>query len=128
MPNSFIVLAARVLLAALFIAAGFGKLADPSGTAGYLASLGIPLAGLSTWIVLLVEILGGLAILTGFFTRPAAYVLALFCIATGFIAHFHPADQMQIVSFMKNLAIAGGFLVLAVHGPGSISVDARRAA
>jgi len=128
MPNSFIVLAARVLLAVIFIVAGFGKLADPSGTTGYFASLGIPLAGLSTWIVMLVEILGGLAILTGFFTRPAAYVLALFCIATGFIAHFDPADQMQFVSFLKNLAIAGGFLVLAVHGPGSISVDARRAA
>lgn len=116
----------RVLLSIIFIMSGFSKLGAVEGTAGYMASLGIPAPGLVVWLVIALEILGGIAILIGFFTRYAAWALAAFCVASGYLGHFQPEDQMQMISFMKNLAIAGGFLALAAAGAGSLSVDARR--
>jgi putative oxidoreductase len=116
-------LAARVLLAALFIMAGLGKLADVQGFAGYMASGGVP--AFLAWPVILLEILGGLAILVGFQTRVAALVLAAFTILAAVLYHFAPADQMQMTLFLKNFAIAGGFLALANIGAGRYSVDAR---
>lgn len=127
MSSNLQLLAARVLLSVIFIMAGFGKLGGVEGTVGYMTSLGVPLASVTVWLVIALELLGGLAILAGFFTRYVAWALAAFCIASGFLAHFQPEDQMQMISFMKNLAIAGGFLALAVSGPGAWSVDARRA-
>ena len=128
MSNSAIVLVARVLLSVMFIMAGLQKLGAPAGTAGYMASLGVPLSGVLVWLVIALEILGGIAILVGFVTAPVAYLLALFCVASALLAHFDFGDQAQAIMFMKNLTIAGGFLVLAINGPGSISVDARRSA
>ncbi len=116
-------LAARVLLGALFIVAGLGKLADVQGFAGYMASGGVP--GFLAWPVILLEILGGLAILAGFQTRVTALVLAAFTILAGVLYHFDPADQMQMTMLLKNLAIAGGFLALANIGAGRYAVDAR---
>jgi putative oxidoreductase len=116
-------LAARILLGALFIVAGLGKLADVQGFAGYMASGGVP--SFLAWPVILVEILGGIAILVGFQTRIAALVLAAFTVLAGVLYHFVPADQMQMTMFLKNLAIAGGFLALANIGAGRYSVDAR---
>jgi putative oxidoreductase len=127
MSTNLQLLIGRVLLSIIFIMAGISKLGGVDGTAGYMASMGIPLPGLTVWLVIALEILGGIAILLGFFTRYAAWALAAFCVASGYLAHFQPEDQMQMISFMKNLAIAGGFLVLAATGPGSLSVDARRA-
>ena len=77
-------------------------------------------------VVGLVELLGGLAILVGFQTRIAAWVLAVFTVATALVAHIDWADQMQMIHFLKNLAIAGGFLLLASSGAGAYSIDARR--
>ena len=77
-------------------------------------------------VVGLIELLGGLAILVGFQTRIAAWVLAIFTIATALVAHTGWADQNQMIHFLKNLAIAGGFLLLASSGAGAYSVDARR--
>ena len=71
--------------------------------------------------------LGGIAILVGFFTRPAAYILALFCVATAFIGHGDFSVAGNDIHFMKNLAMAGGFLMLATFGAGALSVDAKRA-
>jgi putative oxidoreductase len=116
-------LAARILLGALFIVAGLGKLADVQGFAGYMASGGVP--AFLAWPVILVEILGGIAILVGFQTRPAALLLAAFSIVAAVLYHFVPADQMQMTMFLKNFAIAGGFLALANIGAGRYSVDAR---
>jgi putative oxidoreductase len=116
-------LAARVLLGALFIVAGLGKLADVQGFAGYMASGGVPT--FLAWPVILVEVLGGIAILVGFQTRVAALVLAAFTVAAAVLYHFAPADQMQMTMFLKNFAIAGGFLALANIGAGRYSVDAR---
>jgi len=126
MSTNLQLLAGRVLLSIIFIMAGLNKLGGVEGTAGYMASLGIPAASLTVWLVIALEILGGIAILVGFFTRYAAWALAAFCVASGYLAHYQPADQMQMISFMKNLAMAGGFLALAAAGAGRFSVDARR--
>ncbi|WP_075291026.1 DoxX family protein [Pararhizobium arenae] len=127
MQQSTIVLVGRILLSILFIFAGFGKITALGGTAGYFGSIGLPVPMVTAVVVALVELLGGIAILVGFQTRIVSYVLAAFCVATAFIGHFNFADQMQLISFQKNLAMAGGFLVLAAYGPGSLSIDARRA-
>jgi putative oxidoreductase len=123
--NSVIVLVGRILLAAIFILAGFGKLTDISGTAAYFAMYNLPGGAATAVAAGLVELLGGIAILIGFQTRIAAYLLALFSVVTALIAHMAWSDMMQLIHFQKNLAMAGGFLVLAVYGPGALSVDAR---
>ncbi|SER90053.1 DoxX family protein [Rhizobium sp. NFR03] len=127
MSTSAIVLVGRILLSIIFIVSGFGKISNLSGTAGYFAGQGLPVPMVTATIVSLVELVGGIFILVGFFTRPTAYVLAAFCIATAFIAHFNFAEMNQMINFQKNFAMAGGFLVLAAFGPGALSVDARRA-
>src|SRR5919198_1433571 len=124
--NNVVVLIGRILLAAIFILSGFGKLSDISGTAAYFQMYNLP-AGAATAVGAgLIELLGGVSILVGFQTRIAAWVLAVFSVATALIAHMNWADMMQLINFQKNLAMAGGFLVLATYGPGALSVDARR--
>jgi len=125
MPNSIILLAARVLLAVIFIMSGWGKFFAIEGTAGYIASVGLPAATLLAWAAAIFELVAGLALLVGFRTRETAWALAAFTLFAGFVFHFQPADQMQMISFMKNLAIAGGFLALGQIGAGSLSVDER---
>lgn len=127
MSSSAVVLVGRILLSIIFILAGFAKFGGLGGTAGYFGSMGLPMPMVTAVVVALVELVGGLAILVGLFTRPASYLLAAFCLATAFVAHFDFSDQMQMINFQKNLAMAGGFLVLAAFGPGALSVDARRA-
>lgn len=119
-------LAARVLLALIFIVSGFSKISGYSGTVGYMEAMGVP--GILLPIVILVEVIGGVAILVGFQTRIAAAAQAGFTLLAGFLFHFNPADQMQTIMLMKNLAIAGGFLALLATGPGALSIDARRSA
>lgn len=126
MSTSLQLLIGRVLMSIIFIMSGFSKLGSVEGTAGYMASMGVPAASITVWLVIALEVLGGIAILVGFFTRYAAWALAAFCVASGYLGHFQPEDQMQMISFMKNLAMAGGFLALAAAGAGSFSVDARR--
>lgn len=121
--RDFTLLLARVLLALIFIAAGANKVAQYAGTGAYMASVGVPSVVLPAVIAL--EIGGGLAILLGAMTGPVAIGLALFCVVSGALFHSNFADQVQAVMFMKNLAMAGGFLALAVAGPGALSVDVR---
>lgn len=116
-------LAARILLGLLFVMAGIGKLGDVAGFAGYMASGGVPAA--LAWPVVLFEILGGLALILGVATRPVALALGAFCVVSGVLYHFDPADQMQMTQLLKNLGLAGGYLALAVTGAGALSVDAR---
>ncbi len=120
-------LVGRALLSAMFILAGFAKLTAVSGTAAWFESIGIPLPTASAIVVGLVELVGGLAVLVGYQTRIAAIVLAVFTLAATAIAHLDFADQMQVLLLQKNLAITGGFLILAVAGAGALSVDGRRA-
>jgi putative oxidoreductase len=116
--RDFSLLAARILLGALFVVAGLGKLAEVQGFAG-----GVP--AFLAWPVILLEILGGLAIIAGFQLRVTTLVLAAFTVLAGALYHFVPADQMQMTMFFKNLAIAGGFVALGAIGAGRYSVDAR---
>ncbi|MBZ9896356.1 DoxX family protein [Mesorhizobium sp. BR1-1-6] len=124
--SSVTILLGRILLAVIFLLSGFGKLSALSGTAAYFGGLGLPLPTVTAIVVGLIELLGGLAILVGFQTRIAAWVLAIFTVATALVAHTGWADQMQMINFMKNLAITGGFLVLASSGAGAYSIDAKR--
>lgn len=121
--NPALVLVGRILLSIIFIVAGFGKLTGAAGFAGYLGSLGIPGGIAMAYLIGLFELAGGLAILVGFGTRIAGYALAAFCVATGVVAHLGPD---QSTALMKNLGLAGGYLVLAAAGAGAYSVDARR--
>jgi len=125
MSNSIILLVARILLAFIFIMSGWGKFFAIDGTAGYISSVGLPAATLLAWAAAIFELVAGLAILVGFRTREAAWLLAAFCLFAGFVFHYQPDDQMQMINFMKNVAMAGGFLSLAVAGAGSLSVDER---
>jgi putative oxidoreductase len=113
----------RLLMSSLFIWAGLHKLMNPSGTAQYFASAHIPVPQVATWVVIAIEVLGGLAILVGYQTRWAAAVLAVFCLVTGFGVHLPVGDQANMINFYKNLVMAGGFLYVVAYGPGSISID-----
>jgi putative oxidoreductase len=121
-----LILLGRILLSIMFILSGFSKLTAIGGTAGYFGSLGLPAPTIVAILVGLLELFGGLAVLVGFQTRIAAIALAVFTVAATAVAHLDFADQMQVLMLMKNLGIAGGFLVLAAFGPGAMSLDARR--
>lgn len=117
-------LAGRILLALLFVGAGAGKLAAYGATAGYMQAMHVPTFLLP--LVILLEVGGGLAIAFGLCTRLAAVALAGFSVIAAAIFHSNFADQIQMAMFLKNVAIAGTFLVLAARGAGPWSLDARR--
>jgi putative oxidoreductase len=119
--NAAVLVLARLLLAAIFVQSGFDKLMTYAGTAAYFGKLGIP--PVLTPLVILTELGGGLLVLIGWQTRWAALALAGFCIVSALIAHLDFSNQMQMINFMKNLAMAGGFLALFAAGPGRWSVD-----
>jgi len=122
--KDFTVLAGRILLALIFIISGWGKITGYAGSQQYMESMGV--SGALLPVVIFVELGGGLAIAFGLLTRIAAVGLAVFCLLAAVIFHTDFSNQMQFISFMKNLAIAGGFFVLSVHGPGAFSIDAWR--
>lgn len=124
--NGLATLVARVFLSILFILAGFSKLTAISGTAGYFAGIGLPAPTITAIVVGLIEFVGGLAILVGFQTRIAAAVVALFTIGATLVAHMNFAEGMNALMAQKNLAIAGGLILLVLQGAGSISIDAKR--
>lgn len=129
--NHTLNLIGRLLLAALFLPAGFSKIGGFEGTVGYIASVGLPLASVGAVVAILVEILGSLALIAGFYTRASALVLALFTLAASVFFHAYwavPADQafMQQLLFFKNIGVVGGLLILAAQGAGGFSVDAFR--
>lgn len=113
----------RLLMSSLFIWAGINKLMNPSGTAQYFDQYHLPAPGVLVWIVIAIEILGGLAILVGFKTRWAAAVLAIFCLLTGFGIHLPVGDLPNMINFYKNLVMAGGFLYVVAFGAGIMSID-----
>lgn len=122
--NAATTLIARILLAHIFIISGLGKLgAGYAGTQGYMEAMGLP--GMLLPLVIALEIGGGLALIAGFMTRWAALALAAFSVVSALIFHANFGDQIQMIMFMKNLAMAGGLLLLYVHGAGALSVDAK---
>lgn len=118
-------LAGRILLSAIFLISGFGKLAAPAAMIGYIAAAGLPLPQLAFGIAVFLEIAGGLALIAGYRPRLVAAALAIFCVATAFGFHNQLADQNQFIHFFKNIAIAGGLLQIVAFGAGRFSADAR---
>lgn len=111
----------RCLLAALFLHEGLAKLMNYDGAVRYTESFGLP--GFSLAPAIALELAGGLAILTGFATRLAGLALAGFCVVAAVIFHTKFGDRNQLLHFEKDLAIAGGFLILALRGPGKWALD-----
>lgn len=118
--------AGRLLMGQIFLLAGISKITQYAGTQGYMEAFGLPGALLP--LVILLEIGGGLALIVGWQTRWTAWALAGFSLVAAAIFHNNFADQMQMIMFMKNLAIAGGLLFVAAHGAGAFSIDGRRRA
>ena len=114
-------LIARILLAVLFVIGGIGKLGDVAGFAGYMASGGLP--GFLAWPAIVFELALGASLILGYQARIMALLGAGFCVLAGILYHFVPADPMQMISFMKNLGIAGGLLMVFVHGAGPFAID-----
>ena len=115
----------RVLLALMFVLAGVNKISGYAGTQGYMDSMGVPGALLP--LVILLEIGGGLLLVLGWHTRITAFLLAGFTILATLIFHSNLGDQTQMLFFLKNLAIAGGLMMVVSHGAGAYSIDNRQA-
>ena len=123
-----VALLGRILLAALFVPAGFGKISGFEGTVGYIGSVGLPLPALGAVVAIVVELGLGLLLLVGFKTRLSAIVLAVFTVAAAVFFHNYwalPADKAFVnqLMFWKNIAIAGGLLGFAAFGAGRLSID-----
>jgi len=114
----------RLLIAVLFLLSGIGKIAAPAATKGYIVAAGLPVPDLAYLVAILFEVAGGLCFLLGYRTRLAAVLMALFTLATALSFHTNFADQNTMVHFLKNIAIVGGFLQVAVFGGGAVSIDA----
>ena len=121
--DTFLNLAARILMSQIFIISGIGKITGYAGTQAYMAKMGVPGALLP--LVILVELGGGLALLFGFQTRWVALALAGFTLVSALIFHLNFSDQMQMINFMKNLAMTGGLLMFVRYGAAAPSVDHR---
>jgi putative oxidoreductase len=130
MQNPVLPLLGRILIGALFVTAGVRKAMAIAATAGYFAKLGVPAAEIMAWVVVFIEVGGGLALILGWQTRLVAWLLAIFVgVATGLAHRFWEFDaaqyNAQLNNFLKNAAIIGGLLMYATYGPGSASVDKR---
>lgn len=121
---------ARLLFVALFLPAGLGKLMGFDGTVGYFTSLGLPIPAVAVAVTIFIEIAGSIALILGYQTRTAAWVLAIFTAAASVAGHAYwaaPTEQVfvQKLLFFKNLAVIGGLMLLAIKGAGKFSLDAR---
>ena len=116
----------RIVIAAIFIVSGLGKIATPEATQGYIASVGLPFPLLGYLIALAAEVGGGILLLVGYRTRLIAALLAVFTVATAVFFHHNFADQNTLLHFLKNLMIASGLLQISALGATSLSFDTRR--
>ena len=119
--NNILDLIGRIFISAIFLFSGINKIGNYEGTVGWMESFGLP--GFLLIPAFILEILAPILIIIGYQTRIAAGALSLFCIATAIIFHTDFSDQMQFVAFMKNLALAGGFLFLVVNGAKGYCLD-----
>jgi putative oxidoreductase len=113
----------RFFLAIMFFMSGLTKISQYADTQGYMEAMGVP--GFLLPLVILTEAIGGLAIILGWKTKYAAIALAGFSIVSALLFHADFSNQAEMTNFMKNIAIAGGFLTLFVHGPGAFALDNR---
>ncbi len=119
--ESYTTLLARVLLSAIFLLAGISKISGYSATQGYMDAMGVP--GNLLPIVIVLEVVGAIAIIIGYKTRIASFLLAGFTVLAACFFHNNFADQMQAILFMKNISIAGGLLLLVANGAGTVSLE-----
>lgn len=117
----------RVSLSAIFILSGISKISAPAGMIGYIESVGLPFPTLALALAILVELVGGVALVLGYRTRLVAAGLAAFTVVTALAFHNQLGDQNQFIHFFKNIAMAGGLLQVVAFGAGRFSLDARRA-
>jgi len=121
--SNYVAPVGRVLIAFMFVMSGLNKINNYGNTAGWMDAMGVP--GSLLPIVIVLEVLGGAAIMIGWQTRIAAILFAAFSVMSAAIFHADFSDQNQMIHFMKNVSIAGGFLFLIVHGAGTYSMDNR---
>ena len=121
--STFVAPIGRLFLAMMFLMAGLSKIGNYAGTQGYMEAMGVPGALLP--LVIALEALGGLAIILGWQTKIASLALAGFCVVSAVMFHNDFSNQAEMSSFMKNITIAGGFLLLIAHGPGAYALDNR---
>jgi len=121
--KALLLLLARVLMSSLFVWDGVLQLRDPGGTAQYFASVHVPAPNIAVWISMLIHLVGGSAVLVGFYSRWAAALLALVCLGTAFGVHLPAGDLDNMIHFYKNLVMTGGLLYVVVFGPGRLSID-----
>jgi putative oxidoreductase len=129
--NHSAMLVGRILLSLIFLIAGYRKLMGVAASAGYFAKLGFPMPEVMVWVAIAIELGGAILLIVGWKTRWVAWLLALFTLIAAFAAHrFWEVDAAQYANqmnhFLKNIAIVGGFIILATTGPGALSVDGRR--
>ena len=121
MTSNVLILIGRVFLSILFIVAGYGKLTGGAeGLSGMLGGMGLPQPLALAYLTGICELVGGIAVLVGFQVRIVGILLALFCLLTGYVAHMGPD---QATALMKNIGLAGGFLLLAANGAGAYAID-----
>ncbi len=118
--HSLVSLVARILLSAIFVTAGINKVSGYAATQSYMESHGLP--GTLLPAVIALEVIGGLAVLLGIFSRYAGLALAAFCLAAAAVFHSNFGDQAQATNFMKNVCMAGGFLLLFANGSGRYAI------
>ena len=116
----------RTFLSAIFLLSGFDKIANPQGTQQYMAAKGMPATGLFLVAAILLELVGGLMLLLGCHARRGALLLILFLVPTTLIFHTDFAEKLQVIMFMKNLAILGGLLFVAAFGSGPFSLKGQK--
>lgn len=114
----------RLMLAAIFIWSGLGKLQQPDGTLQYIQHANLPYPQIAYYVAVGVEFGGGLLLAVGLLSRLVGVILAVWCLVTAYLFHYDPTNLEQMINVYKNLAMAGGFLYVAAHGAGLISVDA----
>ena len=116
-------LAGRILLSVLFLLSGLGKVGAYAATAGYMSSVSVPSVLLP--VVIATEVLGAIAIILGWQTRIAAFLLGGYSLLAALVFHANFADQIEMIMFLKNVSIAGGLLLLVANGAGPLSLDRR---
>ncbi|QQX88184.1 DoxX family protein [Cupriavidus necator] len=125
LSHSSLPLIGRILVAAIFLVSGLGKLMAPGATLAYIGTLGLPAPTLGFAGALVLELAGGALLIAGYRTRAVAALLAIYSVATALIFHHALGDQNQMFHFLKNLAMAGGLLQLVANGAGAFSLDER---
>ena len=121
---NFFDLIGRIFISLIFLLSGYNKIFNYVDTISWMEGFGIP--GFLLWPAIVLEIIFPVLVIIGYRTKISAILLSIFCIATALIFHFDFANQMQTIAFLKNLGLAGGFLIIAAHGPKDWAVDKKK--